>query len=132
VIPQAEIQRLWHEIHETAAAQGVKPFAVSSAMTLYALGKIGTLGPGSLSTVTVAGRLLDRHVIAHYVAGLDNIREKGIYTVLAETSEPYIDAVWMNFSTEKTTITEEILAGRLIGEGWGAVRRWLGSSGEEK
>jgi len=68
----------------------------------------------------------------HYVAGLNDIREKGIYTVLAKASEPYIDAVWMNFSTEKVTVTEDLLSGRLIGEGWSAIRRWLGGGSGER
>ena len=131
-ISQAYIQRLWNEIHEAAAAQGTEPFAVSTAMTLFSLGNIGSLGRGSLSTVTATGTLLDRHVIEHYVAGLNNVREKGIYAALAEAGEPYIDAVWMNFSTEKTTITEELFSGRLTGKGWNAVRRWLGGANREQ
>jgi len=99
-------------------------------ITLFSLDEIGSLGRGSLSTVTAAGTLLDRHVINHYTSGLDRIREKGICAVLAESSEPYIDAVWMNFSTEKTTVTEELLSGRLVGQGISAVRRWLGGSDE--
>ena len=126
VIPQAEVQRLWNEIRETAASQGVNPFAVSSAMTLYSLDKIGLLGRGALSTVKAAGVLFDRHVIDHYTESLHDIRCKGIYASLAQTSRPYIDAVWMNFSTEKTTITEDLCSGKLIGQAWNATRRWLG------
>ena len=63
MIPQAEVTRLWDEIHETATSQGVNPFAVSSAMTMYSLDKIGTIGRGALSTVKAAGTLFDRHVI---------------------------------------------------------------------
>ncbi|OHB70092.1 MAG: hypothetical protein A2V70_00430 [Planctomycetes bacterium RBG_13_63_9] len=126
VIPQAEVQRLWEEIHETATSQGVNPFAVSSAMTLYSLDKIGVLGRGALSTVKAAGTLLDRHVIDHYSSALGEIRGKGIYASLQETSRPYIDAVWMNFSTDKTTITEDVVSGKLIGQAWTAARRWLG------
>jgi hypothetical protein len=100
--------------------------AVSSAITLHALGKIGTLGEGALSTVRVAGTLLDRHVVNHYTRALDDIRRKGIYASLAESSKPYVEAVWMNFSTEKTTLTEDLLSGKLIGQAWGATRRWLG------
>lgn len=131
VIPQAEVQRLWNEIHQTATSQGVNPIAVSSAMTLYSLGKIGSLGRGALSTAKAAGTLFDRHVIDHYTDALDDVRHRGIYASLSESSRPYIDAVWRNFSTEKTTITEDILSGRLIGQAWGAARRWLGG-GEEK
>jgi len=126
VIPQAEVQRLWEDIHETATSQGVNPFAVSSAMTLYSLEKIGVLTRGALSTVKVAGTLFDRHVIDHYTDGLADIREKGIYSSLRETGRPYIEAVWENFSTEKTTITEDVVSGRLIGRTWKAARRWLG------
>ena len=126
VIPQAEVRRMWDEIHHTATSQGVNPMAVSSAMTLYSLGKIGSLGRGALSTVKVAGTLFDRHVIDHYGEALGDIRQRGIYASLAESSRPYIDAVWQNFSTEKTTVTEDVLSGKMIGQAWGAARRWLG------
>ncbi|MBN2477190.1 MAG: hypothetical protein JXB62_21460 [Pirellulales bacterium] len=127
VVPQAEVQRLWEEIHETATSQGVNPMAVSSAMTLYSLEKIGTLGRGALSTVKAAGTLFDRHVIDHYIDGLNDVREKGIYASLSKTSQPYITAVWENFSSEKKTITEDVLSGRMIGRAWRAARWWLGS-----
>jgi len=130
VIPESEVRRLWEEIHQTATSQGVNPFAVSSAMTLYALDKVGSLGRGALSTVKAVGTLFDRHVIDHYVAGLSDIREKGIYASLDETSRPYVEAVWLNFSSSKTTMTEDILSGKLIGQAWGAARRWLGGADE--
>jgi len=126
VLPQAEVKRLWDEIHQIAASQGVNPLTISAAMTLYSLGKIGSLGRGALSTVKAAGTLFDRHVIDHYRRALADIRQRGIYASLAKTSKPYIRAVWKNFSTDKTTITEDILSGKLIGQAWGAVRRWLG------
>ena len=123
---QTEAKRLWDEIHEVAINQGVSPFAVSGAMTLHALDRTGVLGSGALSTVRAAGTLFDRHVVDHYVAGLNDIRRKGIYASLAETSQPYVDAVWMNFSTDKSTITEDLLSGKLIGQVSRATRRWLG------
>ncbi len=126
IIPEAEVRRLWGDIHRTATSQGVNPLAVSSAMTLYSLGKIGAVGCGALSTVKAAGTLLDRHVIDHYGDALRDIRDNGIYASLAETSRPYIDAVWQNFSSEKATITEDVLSGRLLGRAWGAARRWFG------
>jgi hypothetical protein len=126
VLPQAEVKRLWDEIHQIAAGQGVHPLTMSAAMTLYSLDKIGSLGRGALSTVKAAGTFLDRHVIDHYRTALADIRERGIYASLARTSKPYIRAVWENFSTDKSTITEDVLSGKLIGQAWGAVRRWLG------
>ncbi len=131
VIPQAEVKRLWNEIHDTATSQGVNPFAVSSAMTLYSLKKIGNLGRGALSTVKAAGTLFDRHVIDYYGEALGDIRKKGIYASLAETSQPYIKAVWKNFSTGQDTITEGLFSGRLIGRGCSAVWRWLFGRGKK-
>lgn len=128
VLPQAEVKRLWDEIHQIAKSEGVDPLAVSSAMTLYSLDKIGCLGQGALSTVTAACRLLDRHVLSHYSEALNDIRQKGLYGSLAETSQPYVIAVWKNFSTEQTTLTEDILSGRLLGRTWSGVRRWLGGA----
>jgi hypothetical protein len=132
LVPEAEVRRFWNEIHDTAKSQGVGPLAVSSAMTLYALDKVGTLGHGALSTVKAAGSLFDRHVLGHYTAALADVRTRGIYASLAASSRPYIDAVWKNFSTRKTTITEDIFSGRLIGSAWRTVGRWLGARGEGK
>lgn len=134
VLPWAEVKRLWGDIYQTASSQGVNPLAISSAMTLYSLDRIGDLGVGALSTVRAAGTLLDRHVIDHYEDALNDIRSRGIYTILADTSKPYIDAVWLNFSTAKPTVTEDLLSGRLVGRAWTAVRRWLGgeSTGDER
>jgi len=127
LLPQAEVQRLWDDIHAIATREGVNPLAVSGAVTLYALDKIAHLGRGALSTVTAVGTLLDRHVLEHYVAGLNRIRQRGFYGTLAETGRPYVEAVWKNFSAERTTVTQELLSGRLLGRAWRAIRRWLGA-----
>jgi hypothetical protein len=126
ILPQAELKRLWDEIHAIAIRDGVNPLAVSGTMTLYALDKIASLGRGALSTARAAGTLLDRHVIEHYTAALSRIRDRGLYGTLSETSRPYIDAVWTNFSTRRTTITEDLFSGRLPGRAWKAIRRWFG------
>lgn len=128
VIPQAEVQRLWDDIHGIAAKEGVNPLAVSGAMTLYTLDKLGAAGRGALSTVTVASELFNRHVIDHYQHALGEIRCRGFYATLAETSGPYLEAVWLNFSTDKATITEDLLTGRLFGKAWTSVSRWFGGS----
>ena len=126
VIPLAEVKRLWDDIHEIAAREGVNPLAISSAMTLYSLDKIGTLGRGALSTVKVAGTLFDRHVLRHYADALAAIRVAGFYATVAQTSKPYTEALWRNFSSEKTTITEDLLNGKLLGAAWTTARKWLG------
>lgn len=126
VLPQSEVKRLWDDIHGLASREGVNPLAVSGAMTLYTLDKIGSLGRGALSTVKAAGTLFDRHVLDHYATALDQIRQKGLYASLAQTSKPYIEAVWANFSAKKPTITEDLFTGRLLARAWRAVRGWFG------
>ncbi|MBP88952.1 MAG: hypothetical protein CMJ64_19930 [Planctomycetaceae bacterium] len=130
LIPQAEMQQIWDDMHEMAAREEVGILDVSSTMSLYAIDKIGKVGQGALSSVTVAGNLFDRHIFEHYREGLGEIREKGLYATLSESSQPYIAAVWTNFSTEKETLTEDLLTGKLIGRAWEGVRGWFGS-GEE-
>jgi hypothetical protein len=129
VIPQAEVARLWGEMREMADREHVSLLDVSTTMTLKSLDKIATAGRGALSTVRVAGTLFDRHVIDHYQDALEDIRSRGLYATLAEASGPYITAVWQNFSTERPTITEDLLSGKLVGQAWGKVRGWLGVAG---
>ncbi|MBI2823795.1 MAG: hypothetical protein HYX69_03775 [Planctomycetia bacterium] len=130
VIPQAEIARVWNEVRDIAGREGVSRLEVSGAMTLYTLGRMKTVARGALSGVRVAGRLFDRHVIDHYEEALAEIRGRGLYVMLRESSAPYIEAVWQNFATSKTTVTEDLLSGKLLGHGWNAVRKWLGGRGE--
>ncbi len=126
VIPQSELQRMWKEMHTLATREGVTLTELSTTMTLHSLGQVGNLGNGALSGVRVAGNIFDQHVLDHYRTALDDIRRDGMYATLAKTSAPYIDAVWLNFSSDKSTVTEDLLNGKLIGRTWSGVRRWMG------
>ena len=128
VLPQSELQSLWNDMHSLAVREGVNPFAISGAMTLYSLDRVGQLGSGALSTVRAAGTLLDRHVIEHYKEAMQEINNKGIYASLAKSSQPYVEAVWQNFSSDRATVTEDLLTGKLVGRAWGTVRGWFGTS----
>jgi hypothetical protein len=132
VLPESEMKQMWDDIHGMAREHGVNPLAISGAMTLYSLGHVGTLGKGALSTVRAAGTLFDRHVFDHYFDALEDINKKGLYASLAESSQPYIQAVWANFSSERSTVTEDLVTGRLAGQAWGAVRRWFGGSDTQR
>ena len=94
-------------------------------MTLFAMNKVGTLGKGALSTITVAGNMFDRHILEHYSQALLEIKTKGFYTVLAESSGPYIEAMWQNFSSETETLTEDVLSGRLFGRTMKSMGGWF-------
>jgi hypothetical protein len=126
VIPQSEINRVWSDMRELAKRDGVSPLAISGAMTLYTLSSMHTAARGAMSSVRVAGRLFDRHVIDHYEAAIGQIRSRGVYSVLRDTSGPYVEAVWQNFSAGRSTVTEDLLTGRLWARGRDAVRRWRG------
>ena len=121
--PKGELERLWKDLHEIAQREGVNPFAISSAVTLYTLNRVTAVSRGALSTVRVAGNLFDRHILTHYEEAIREIRDRGLYASLAETSRPYIDALWQNFSGDKGTVTEELLTGRLFSKVWGVFRK---------
>ncbi len=125
VIPESEIRQLWDDMHEIASENGVDPLAVSSAMTLYSLNKAGVAGQGALSTVRAAGNIFNRTILDHYFGAVDDIRQKGLYGSLAESSKPYLAAVWTNFSSEQDTITEDVVSGRLFGRVWQTGSDWL-------
>ncbi|MFP6767903.1 MAG: hypothetical protein VB859_07025, partial [Planctomycetaceae bacterium] len=73
----------------------------------------------------VAGGLVNRHMVGHYFDSLKTVKEQGIYKTLRDTSEPYIDAVWTNFSVEQETWTEELLSGRAISRGLTTIAGWF-------
>ncbi len=125
VIPESEIRQLWTDMHEIATTNGVDPLAVSSAMTLYSLNKVGAAGQGALSTVRAAGNIFNRTILDHYSGAIDDIRQKGLYGSLAESSQPYLAAVWKNFSGDRDTITEDVVSGRLLGRVWQTGSDWL-------
>ena len=132
VIPQAEIKRLWDDMQGLADTQHVNLFEISSAMTMYSLNQISTATRGALTTVRVTGNLLDRHVIDHYWQGAAKIGREGIYSVAAESGRPYVEALWYNFSSQRPTLTEDIVSGKMIGRAWSGLREWFGGAANEK
>ena len=122
---------MWQEMRDLAAKEHVSLLELSSAMTLHSLGKFATLGRGALSSVSVAGQLVDSHLLDYYRTALGDIHRQGYYATLAQVSGPYIEGVWRNFSTDRATVTEDIASGRLLGKAAGAVARWLGLGTEK-
>jgi hypothetical protein len=122
---EEEVQRLWQQMQAIADREGVDLLAVGGAATMQSMGKFATLSCGALSTAKVAGKLFDRHVVEHYSQALTDLQQKGLYRSVAESSGPYIAAVWDNFHASRSTITEDLLSGKLLGSGWRAVQSWL-------
>jgi hypothetical protein len=128
---EAEVQQLWQQMREIADCEGVDLLAVGGAATmqkLQATGKLAAISRGAVSSARVAGKLFDEHVIEHYTRALNELQQKGFYAAVAESSQPYVAAVWDNFHGSRSTITEDLLSGRLIGNGWRAIRSWLKDS----
>ena len=133
MIPESELETLWDEMKQVAGEEDVGLLGVSGAVTMLTLQKVGTVGHGALTGIQVVGGLLNRQVIGHYVESLSTIREQGFYNTLRDTAEPYIDAVWSNFSIDRETWTEALLSGRAIGQGFSKVAGWFGGAdGDER
>ena len=132
VIPENELETLWSEMKQVAGEENVGLLGVSGAVTMLTLQKIGTVGQGALTGVQVVGGLLNRQVISHYTESMVTIREHGFYRSLRDTSEPYIEAVWSNFSIDRETWTEAVFNGRAIGWGFSKVTGWLRGNKIEK
>ncbi len=125
VLPKSEIDRRWSEMRQLAERENVGLFELSSAMTLYALNQVDTVRKGALTTISVTGELFDRHILDHYWQGLEEISQRGIYNVLSESSKPYIEAVWFNFSSDRPTVTADLVSGKLASRMWSGMRGWI-------
>jgi hypothetical protein len=130
LIPQSEIEKLWGDMQEMAVQEEVNVFEISSAMTMYTLDQVNTVTKGALTTIRVTGSLVDRHLFQHYREGLEEINERGIYVMLAESSKPYLDAVWYNFTSDRPTVTEDIISGKMAGRVWGGMKNWFATETE--
>ena len=130
VLPQSEIKQLWEDMQGLADKEHVNLFEISSAMTMYSLNQVSTATKGALTTIRVTGNLLDQHIFDHYWQGAAKIGREGIYSVAAESGRPYVDALWYNFSSDRPTLTEDIVSGKMIGNAWAGLREWF--SGEDE
>ena len=134
LIPQSEIESLWDDMQGMATREHVNLFEISSAMTMYTLEQVNTVSKGALTTIRVTGDLVDRHLFEHYRQGLEEINQQGIYAMVAQTSQPYLDAVWYNFAQDRPTITEDIVSGKMAGRVWdsvsNSVKGWMADEDE--
>ncbi|MFO1095983.1 MAG: hypothetical protein U0992_22155 [Planctomycetaceae bacterium] len=127
LIPQSELAAYWNEMQSVAHAEGVSLLDVSTAITMNTLNRVKTVTLGALTSVQVAGGLFNRNVFGHYRDSLTRISEHGLFATVAESYQPYVDAVWRNFSTEKRSWTETLLDPRNVTRGWDKVWRMMGS-----
>ncbi|MDE0223678.1 MAG: hypothetical protein OXP28_00915 [Gammaproteobacteria bacterium] len=128
MLSEDDIRRLWERMRSIAQRENMSPLAISGAVTLGSLDKVARLGSGTLTSVRVAGSLLDGIVLDHYRSVLANIDEQGLYPTVAASGKPYAEALWQNFATDRETITEKLLTGGAAERALGKARRWLKST----
>ncbi len=128
VLSEDEIKQLWERMRSIAQRENTSPLAISGALTLGSLDKFAKIGSGALTSVRVAGTLLDGVVLDHYRTVLADIDEKGLYPTLAASSRPYAEALWHNFSADRQTVTESFLTSGVAEKALGKAKRWLKSA----
>jgi hypothetical protein len=125
LLPESELQAHWLAMRGISKQEGVSLLGVSGALTLHMLGKVETVARGAITGVEVAGGLLNRNVVGHYIDGLRTVREQGFYQVVRSSGAPYAQAVWRNFAAHRDTLTSQIVTGRLFVKLWKSVEKWF-------
>jgi Zn-finger nucleic acid-binding protein len=126
ILPEAELKKYWDEMKSVATDENVSLLGVSGAVTMGTLNRVKTVGQGTITGVQVVGGLVSRPFIDHYSESLSTICQDGLFETLKDTSAPYVEAVWNNFSDNKGTWTEELLSGRAVMKGFDKLGSWLG------
>jgi hypothetical protein len=127
LVPQTEIKRLWEDMESIASASNMGVWQVSTTVAMHAMNRIDLATRGTLASIRVAGNLLDQHILDHYVVAIEAIRRDGLFETIRSSSAPYIDAVWDNFSMERSTWTSDFLTGKWFT----AAKNWFSSDDEK-
>ncbi len=118
LLPFAEIDQMWRQMELAAKQQKSSIWDVSATMSVIALNNIRAVGQGAVVSLEIAGNMFHEHIIDHYWSGLRSIERDGLVATLSKGSEPYLEAVWSNFSIDRRTWTEQLLSGELLKWGW--------------
>ena len=137
-IPQAEIARRftcvssgrWNEMEQAAQTADASIFDVATTMTMFSMNRLNLVSQGALSSVVIAGNMIDQHILGHYADALTEIQAQGLWTTLSKSSQPYLAAIWHNFDLKKSTITQDLLNGKIVGDAWLGISRWWNSNDE--
>ncbi|MFN3191670.1 MAG: hypothetical protein ACE361_14260 [Aureliella sp.] len=118
LIPASEIDQLWQQMELAAEDQNASIWDVSATMSMVALKNIESAGRGAIVGLEIAGDMFSEHIVSHYWDGLREIEKEGLLPTLSEASQPYLEAVWSNFSINQKTWTEQLLSGEFLRWGW--------------
>lgn len=118
LLPFAEIDQLWRQMELAAKDQNASIWDVSATMSVVALNNIQAVGKGTAVSLEIAGNMFSTHIVSHYWDALRAIEREGLIPTLSKSSEPYLEAVWTNFTIDRKTWTEQLLSGELLKWGW--------------
>ncbi|MEM8733899.1 MAG: hypothetical protein AAGG44_06750 [Planctomycetota bacterium] len=118
LIPASEIDQLWKQMELAAEDQNASIWDVSATMSMVALKNIESAGRGAIVGLEIAGDMFNEHIVTHYWEGLSEIEKRGLIPTLSDASQPYLEAVWSNFSINQKTWTEQLLSGEFLRWGW--------------
>jgi hypothetical protein len=124
VIPEAEIQKLWAQIHDEARLTGRSPFEVSSALAMMVYNQLARVGQGAVGSVKVGFDLLHDNVFEYYRDSLAEMKRKGYYQCLVDATGPYLAGLRHLFEPSRESITEKVLKGKPIRALWKRARDW--------
>jgi hypothetical protein len=127
LFPEAEIARFWGDMQALATKEDVSLLGVSGVVAMQTIATVKTLSQGTLTSVMVAGQIVNRAIFSHYIDSLSRINEQGLFQTLQNTYEPYVDAVWNNFHEDNRTWTESLLEADIYRSAWTTLKRWLGA-----
>ena len=125
LLPESEVRRYWQEMKEVSAKENVSFIGVGGALAMHTLGKMGRATQGAFTGALVAGGLVNRHIFGHYRDAMNDVRDRGFYQTVKDSSGPYVDAVWHNFAVDRPTWTAELLSGRAVGKAFTMVKGWF-------
>ena len=125
LFPEAEIARFWGDMKSLATKEDVSLLGVSGVVAMQTLATVKAVSQGTMTSVVVAGQIVNRAVFSHYVDALTRINQHGVFETLSSTYEPYVDAVWKNFRGDKRTWTESLLDADTYRGAWNAVKKWV-------
>jgi hypothetical protein len=130
LFPEAEIHKYWSSMRELAASENVSLLGASGVVAMQALSTVKSVSQGAVTGVVVAGQIINRTVLSHYVDALARVKEQGLWTSVRDTYEPYVDGVWNNFHSDRRTWTDAILDPATYGKAWTGIRKWAWPTGE--
>jgi hypothetical protein len=112
----AAISDVWRQLRDEAERQERSVFETSSMMAVSAIKAVPDGARWLSASVTVGaartGQLVGAALLDHYRTTLEEIRETGYATFAARQLGPYVRAAVGQFSPERVTLTERLLARR--------------------